>query len=200
LRGRFGCRISRHRSGGAGGFALEAVGLLEHRPRRWGFCRAGSGARVGAIELLLQRDCCLLDEPTSGLDPGMQARLMEMLRGPLAARRHVVCTTHTLDTLNSLTVCWCWVEGSDCVGGHFGSPRELLPSFGGAHADGLVRQACSRMSGRAGEQRVAAEAEEATIAVRKRPQAAVFAPPRRRRGRSGSSSRRRWCQPHDGWG
>ena len=53
-----------------------------------------------AVEMLMQPRLLLLDEPTSGLDPGMQARLMETARGLSRRGVTVVCTTHTLDTIN----------------------------------------------------------------------------------------------------
>ena len=113
-------------------FALDAVGLLEHRVKRVGVLSGGQRKRVSvAVELLLQPRLLLLDEPTSGLDPGMQARLMEMLRGLARKGVTVVCTTHTLDTLNffdQLLVLGLKDRIASVV--YFGSPHELLDSFG----------------------------------------------------------------------
>src|SRR5207248_681426 len=113
-------------------YALEAVGLLEHRTKRVGVLSGGQRKRVSvAIELLLQPRLLLLDEPTSGLDPGMQARLMEMLRGLSRRGVTVVCTTHTLDTLNFFDrLLVLGLKDRVASVAYYGSPRELLPSFG----------------------------------------------------------------------
>jgi len=113
-------------------FALDAVGLIEHRSKRVGVLSGGQRKRVSvAVELLLQPRLLLLDEPTSGLDPGMQARLMEMLRGLARKGVTVFCTTHTLDTLNffdRLLVLGLKDRVASVV--YFGPPHELLESFG----------------------------------------------------------------------
>lgn len=118
--------------GGRCASALEAVGLLEHRTKRVSVLSGGQRKRVSvAIELLLQPRLLLLDEPTSGLDPGMQARLMEMLRGLARRGVTVVCTTHTLDTLNFFDqLLVLGLKDRVASVAYFGSPRELLPAFG----------------------------------------------------------------------
>lgn len=156
-------------------FALEAVGLLEHRPKKVGILSGGQRKRVSvAIELLLQPRLLLLDEPTSGLDPGMQARLMEMLRGLARRGVTVVCTTHTLDTLNFFDqLLVLGLKDRIASVAYFGSPRELLPSFG-VHTQMDLFDKLQTLSGDtpADKAATAAEAEDDT-SVRKRPRAQI---------------------------
>ncbi len=112
--------------------ALESVGLLEHRMKRVGVLSGGQRKRVSvAVEMLMQPRLLLLDEPTSGLDPGMQARLMETARGLSRRGVTVVCTTHTLDTINyfdQLIVLGLTEHVASVV--YQGPPQQLLATFG----------------------------------------------------------------------
>jgi ABC transport system ATP-binding/permease protein len=112
--------------------ALESVGLMEHRTKRVGVLSGGQRKRVSvAVEMLMQPRLLLLDEPTSGLDPGMQARLMETARGLSRRGVTVVCTTHTLDTINyfdQLIVLGLTQHVASVV--YQGPPQQLLPTFG----------------------------------------------------------------------
>jgi ABC-type multidrug transport system ATPase subunit len=158
--------------------ALESVGLLEHRAKRVGVLSGGQRKRVSvAVEMLMQPRLFLLDEPTSGLDPGMQARLMEILRGLARRGVTVVCTTHTLDTLNffdQVVVLGLREHVASVV--YQGDPRQLLSSFGvGSQADLF-----DKLQELAGEKKPAAaspaaEAEShAETSTRERPR---FLPP-----------------------
>jgi ABC-type multidrug transport system ATPase subunit len=81
--------------------ALEEVDLWQHREKQVGVLSGGQRKRVSvAIELLMRPRLILLDEPTSGLDPGVAARLMDVLRGLTRKGITIICTTHTLDTMN----------------------------------------------------------------------------------------------------
>jgi ABC transport system ATP-binding/permease protein len=118
--------------------ALESVGLIEHRIKRVGVLSGGQRKRVSvAVEMLMQPRLLLLDEPTSGLDPGMQSRLMELLRGLARRGVTVVCTTHTLDTLNYFDqVIVLGLTGHVASVVYQGDPRKLLSTFGvGSQAD-----------------------------------------------------------------
>ena len=152
-------------------FAMEAVGLLEHREKRVGVLSGGQRKRVSvAIELILQPRLLLLDEPTSGLDPGMQARLMEMLRGLSRRGVTVVCTTHTLDTLNFFDrLLVLGLKDRIASVAYFGSPRELLPSFG-VYTQMDLFDKLQTLSAQTPADRAAAEvAAEDAIATRRRP-------------------------------
>lgn len=81
--------------------ALKEVDLCQHREKQVVVLSGGQRKRVSvAIELLMRPRLILLDEPTSGLDPGVAARLMDVLRGLARKGITIICTTHTLDTIN----------------------------------------------------------------------------------------------------
>jgi hypothetical protein len=83
-----------------------------------------------AIELLLRPRLLVLDEPTSGLDPGMQANLMDRLRGLARQGITVVTSSHTLDTLHyfdSVIVLARRGGSTTCI--FHGPPAGLLPAF-----------------------------------------------------------------------
>jgi ABC-type multidrug transport system ATPase subunit len=159
-------------------FALEAVGLLEHRDKRVGVLSGGQRKRVSvAIELLLQPRLLLLDEPTSGLDPGMQARLMEMLRGLSRRGVTVVCTTHTLDTLNFFDqLLVLGLKDRVASVAYFGGPRELLPTFG-VHTQMDLFDKLQSLSDSSPAQQTQAEADESSVRRRPRPQLRAAKPP-----------------------
>lgn len=56
-------------------------------------------ASIG-LELLTSPKLLVLDEPTSGLDPGLDAHVMETLRGLADDGQTVVLVTHSVDNLN----------------------------------------------------------------------------------------------------
>lgn len=115
---------------------LGHVGLVVHREKRATKLSGGQRKRLSvAVELLREPRLLLLDEPTSGLDPGLQGRLMDLLRRLARRGMTVVCSTHTLDTVNYFDRVI--VVGKDEGVGTVawgGSPDRLLPSFGVRHA------------------------------------------------------------------
>ena len=114
------------------GDTLKSVSLEQHLDKLVRVLSGGQRKRVSiAVELLVRPRLLLLDEPTSGLDPGMQAKLMDMLRGLSRRGITVVCTTHTLDTLHFFDAV-AVVGLRQGVGGlvYHGPPGELLPAFG----------------------------------------------------------------------
>lgn len=111
---------------------LDAVGLIDDRYKRVAVLSGGQRKRLSvAIELLTRPRLILLDEPTSGLDPGLQARVMEMLRALTRRGITVVCSTHTMDTLHYFDRV-AVIGLSDGVGTlvFSGPPTDLLPRFG----------------------------------------------------------------------
>jgi len=162
--------------------ALKAVGLLEHQAKRVGVLSGGQRKRVSvAIELLLQPRLLLLDEPTSGLDPGMQATLMETLRGLARTGVTIVCTTHTLDTLNFFDrlIVLGLKEVSDGAPGqqhqrvanvvYYGPPAEMLPAFG-VHTQMDLFDRLQRFSGASPAEREAQEQTTEQTRLRRRGQ------------------------------
>jgi ABC-type multidrug transport system ATPase subunit len=112
--------------------ALQDVGLAEHADKPVSVMSGGQRKRVSvAIELLRRPRLLLLDEPTSGLDPGMQARVMDMLRRLSRQGITVVTTTHTMDTLHffDAAVILAPVGGSTTVVYH-GPAGDVYRQFG----------------------------------------------------------------------
>ncbi len=111
--------------------AAEKVGLTQHANKRAVVLSGGQRKRLSVgIELLSHPRLLLLDEPTSGLDPGMQARVMETLRFLSRQGISVVCSTHTMDTLNffdSVIVLGLVNHCATVV--YCGTPQRLLSAF-----------------------------------------------------------------------
>lgn len=77
--------------------ALGFVGLEEQRHQVVKTLSGGQRKRVSiAAELLNQPEILFLDEPTSGLDPGLDKRMMLLLRLLADQGRTVVLTTHAI--------------------------------------------------------------------------------------------------------
>ncbi len=76
---------------------LTTMGLLEQRNQLVKTLSGGQRKRVSiACELLNEPKILFLDEPTSGLDPGLDKRMMLMLRLLADQGRTVILTTHAI--------------------------------------------------------------------------------------------------------
>ncbi len=76
---------------------LTTMGLLEQRNQLVKTLSGGQRKRVSiACELLNEPQILFLDKPTSGLDPGLDKRMMLMLRLLADEGRTVVLTTHAI--------------------------------------------------------------------------------------------------------
>ena len=103
------------------------------------------------MELLTEPEVFYLDEPTSGLDPGLDLRMMELLRGIADQGRTVVLTTHA-----TRNVMLCDKVAFMARGGYlafYGPPAEALTYFGvedfveiytQLEADGAAEQAATK--------------------------------------------------------
>ena len=80
---------------------LEQVDLADIPDRRIGNLSGGQRKRAAvALELISDPELLLLDEPTTGLDPGLERRLMELVRR-IADRGHsVLLVTHATQSLD----------------------------------------------------------------------------------------------------
>ncbi len=89
----------------------------------------GQRKRVSiALELLADPNVFFLDEPTSGLDPGLDRKMMQLLRTLADRGRTIVLVTHATNNIKSCDfVCFL------CRGGrlaYFGPPDEAKAYFG----------------------------------------------------------------------
>lgn len=89
----------------------------------------GQRKRVSiALELLANPNVFFLDEPTSGLDPGLDRKMMLLLRRLADRGRTIILVTHATNNINSCDyVCFL------CSGGrlaYFGPPDEAKRYFG----------------------------------------------------------------------
>jgi ABC-type multidrug transport system ATPase subunit len=118
------------------------VGLEAHRVKPLSVLSGGQRKRVSvAVELLRRPRLLLLDEPTSGVDPGMQAKLMGVLRRLSRRGITVVCTTHTLDTLHYFDdLLVLGVRHATGRIAYRGKPADLLRTFGVKDASDLFEQ------------------------------------------------------------
>ncbi|MBA2346933.1 MAG: ATP-binding cassette domain-containing protein [Solirubrobacterales bacterium] len=79
---------------------MEELRLVDRAGTRVGDLSNGERKRAAcAVELIGRPAVLLLDEPASGLDPGLERRLMTMLRGVADQGRGVVVVTHATSSL-----------------------------------------------------------------------------------------------------
>jgi len=88
----------------------------------------GQRKRVNiAVELLAKPRVFFLDEPTSGLDPGLEKKMMTLLREMSQKGQTVLLVTHATD---NITLCdqVCFMAQGRMV--YFGPPRNIFSFFG----------------------------------------------------------------------
>jgi ABC-type multidrug transport system ATPase subunit/ABC-type multidrug transport system permease subunit len=119
--------------------ALGELELTEHADTRIESLSGGQRKRVGvATELLSQPSLLFLDEPTSGLDPGLETRLMKLLRELAERSRGVVLVTHAT---KNLSVCGrLIVMGRGGLLCFEGPPEEARQFFGAATYDDIYAE------------------------------------------------------------
>ena len=108
---------------------LERVEMTHRRRAAVGNLSGGQRKRVSiGVELLANPKLFFLDEPTSGLDPGLDLRMMEMLRD-LAHNegRTIVLVTHATSNITKCDrIAFLGRDGKFC---YFGSPQDALTFF-----------------------------------------------------------------------
>jgi ABC-type multidrug transport system ATPase subunit len=103
------------------------VGLEDRLDVRIHKLSGGQQKRVSvALELLTEPGLLILDEPTSGLDPGLEARLMDLLRRLARQGRAVLVATHATASLPMCDALLVLVAGRVA---YFGPPNDALAFF-----------------------------------------------------------------------
>ncbi len=107
---------------------LADVDMTERRAVPVSKLSGGQRKRTSiAVELLAKPNLLFLDEPTSGLDPGLDKRLMYLLRRLADQGRTVVLVTHATTNINVCDkVVFLGRGGKLCF---FGSPQAALEFF-----------------------------------------------------------------------
>ena len=108
---------------------LANVDLTAAADRPIASLSGGQRKRVAlAQELISEPAVLLLDEPTSGLDPGLEHRMMLLLRELAAGHRSVVVVTHNVSHLDVCDRLAVMAPGGAVV--QEGAPRDVLAAFG----------------------------------------------------------------------
>jgi ABC-type multidrug transport system ATPase subunit/pSer/pThr/pTyr-binding forkhead associated (FHA) protein/ABC-type multidrug transport system permease subunit len=115
---------------------LDELALVEQAETRIESLSGGQRKRVGlAAELLGRPSLLFLDEPTTGLDPGLETRMMALLRELAARSRAVVVVTHATKSLQMCAKLIVMGRGGELC--FQGSPDEALRFFGAETYDDI---------------------------------------------------------------
>ena len=107
---------------------LEDVEMTERRGLLVSKLSGGQRKRVSiALELLANPGVFFLDEPTSGLDPGLDRKMMTLLRRLADRGRTVILVTHATNNINACdSVCFL-AQGGRLA--YFGPPNDAKAYF-----------------------------------------------------------------------
>src|SRR5207253_5807993 len=109
---------------------LDDVIMKQRRTLLISKLSGGQRKRVSiALELLSKPSVFFLDEPTSGLDPGLDRKMMKLLRTLASKGQTIVLVTHATNNIISNCDYVCFL----CRGGrlaYFGPPAEAMTFFG----------------------------------------------------------------------
>src|SRR5947208_10316040 len=108
---------------------LEYVDMKHRRGLIINKRSGGQRKRVSiALELLAKPSVFFLDEPTSGLDPGLDRKMMFLLRR-LADQGHtIILATHATNNINACDYICFLAQGGRLA--YFGPPNEAKVYFG----------------------------------------------------------------------
>src|SRR6185437_1548549 len=110
-------------------YVLSLLGLTEQRNQLVKTLSGGQRKRVSiACELLNEPQILFLDEPTSGLDPGLDKRMMLLLRLLADQGRTVVLTTHAIAHVDVCDTLVLVGPGGNVI--YAGAPEAVLDWFG----------------------------------------------------------------------
>jgi len=107
---------------------LEDVEMKHRRHLLVSKLSGGQRKRVSiALELLAKPSVFFLDEPTSGLDPGLDRKMMFLLRKLAAKGQTIVLVTHATNNINSCDYVCFLAQGGRLV--YFGPPNDAKKFF-----------------------------------------------------------------------
>jgi ABC-type multidrug transport system ATPase subunit/pSer/pThr/pTyr-binding forkhead associated (FHA) protein len=107
---------------------LEDVEMTERRTLMVSKLSGGQRKRVSiALELLANPGVFFLDEPTSGLDPGLDRKMMFLLRRLADRGRTIVLVTHATNNINVCDYICFLAQGGRVA--YFGPPNEAKTYF-----------------------------------------------------------------------
>lgn len=107
---------------------LDAVELTDQRKQLISQLSGGQRKRVNiALELLARPTVFYLDEPTSGLDPGLDLKMMQLLRRLASRGQTIVLVTHTTSNVDLCDDICFLAPGGRLA--YYGPPRELKQFF-----------------------------------------------------------------------
>ncbi len=117
---------------------LSELSLEEHARTQIGSLSGGQRKRAGvASELLNRPSLLLLDEATTGLDPGLETRMMELMRQLADNERAVITITHATKNLGMADKVVVMGRGGDLC--FAGSPDDAMRFFRADEFDGIYR-------------------------------------------------------------
>jgi ABC-type multidrug transport system ATPase subunit/pSer/pThr/pTyr-binding forkhead associated (FHA) protein/ABC-type multidrug transport system permease subunit len=108
---------------------LADVEMTQYQEVRVSALSGGQRKRVSiAVELLSDPRLFFLDEPTSGLDPGLDKKMMQLLRKLADQGRSIILVTHATANINLCDrIAFLGRGGCLC---YFGPPQDALAFFG----------------------------------------------------------------------
>lgn len=107
---------------------LEDVEMTERRNLLVSKLSGGQRKRVSiALELLANPSVFFLDEPTSGLDPGLDRKMMSLLRRLADRGRTIILVTHATNNINACDYVCFLAQGGRLA--YFGPPNDAKVYF-----------------------------------------------------------------------
>jgi ABC transport system ATP-binding/permease protein len=107
---------------------LEDVEMTDRRNLLVSKLSGGQRKRVSiALELLANPSVFFLDEPTSGLDPGLDRKMMSLLRQLADRGRTIILVTHATNNINACDYVCFLAQGGRLA--YFGPPNEAKAYF-----------------------------------------------------------------------
>ena len=107
---------------------LEDVEMTDRRNLLVSQLSGGQRKRVSiALELLANPGVFFLDEPTSGLDPGLDRKMMLLLRRLADSGRTIILVTHATNNINACDYVCFLAQGGRLA--YFGPPNEAKTFF-----------------------------------------------------------------------